>query len=89
MDFLSYLQSSRKDYLRISIRPLLLQYGIRFNDVTAKKYWRDMIGERMEITVFLIFCQNILFSLCLPKENKFSFEREREREREREKERDI
>lgn len=51
MDFLPYLQSSRKDYLRISIRPLLLQHSVRLTDgPTSKKYWRDMIGEPMEIT---------------------------------------
>ncbi|TGZ51113.1 hypothetical protein DBV15_11453 [Temnothorax longispinosus] len=32
MDFLPYLQSSRKDYLRISIRPLLLRHSVRFTD---------------------------------------------------------
>lgn len=53
MDFLPYLQSSRKDYLRISIRPLLLQHSVRLSDGSvSKKYCRDMIGEPIEITTY-------------------------------------
>jgi len=60
MDFLLYLQSSRKDYLRISIRPLLLQHGVRLSDDEQKILER--YDWRTDITISLIFCQNVRLS---------------------------
>lgn len=74
MDFLPYLQSSRKDYLRISIRPLLLQHGVRLSDGPAKNIGEIWLENRRKLLYIRdILSKRIVRLFMSPRGNKFSF----------------